>query len=264
MKKLLTLAAAALVAVTMTGEAMARDKIVIATEGAYPPFNMTDTAGNLIGFDVEIANALCAYMKVECEIVAQDWDGIIPALLANKYDAIVASMSITEERKKRVAFSDKYYQTPARFVVADGALGDFDVDGMADAMDGKVVGVQSSTIHANFLEDNLADQVEIRYYDTQEQANLDLAAGRVDALLADSIVLDESLLKTPEGQGYGFVGPALDGKTWAGFGEGVGIAVRKEDQDLVEMFNKAIQGIRENGDYLNIQQKYFDFDIYGG
>ncbi len=264
MKKLLTMAAAAVMAVTMFGEAAARDKIVIATEGAYPPFNMTDTAGNLVGFDVEIANALCAYMEVECEIVAQDWDGIIPALLANKYDAIVASMSITEERKERVAFSDKYYQTPARFVVADGSLAEFDVAGMAAAMDGKVVGVQASTIHANFLEDNLADAVEIRYYDTQEQANLDLAAGRVDALLADSIVLDESFLKTPEGAGYGFVGPALDGKVWSGFGEGVGIAVRKEDQDLVEMFNEAIKGIRENGEYLNIQQKYFNFDIYGG
>lgn len=264
MKKLLTLAAAAVMAVTMVGEAAARDKITIATEGAYPPFNMTDTAGNLTGFDVEIANALCDYMKVECEIVAQDWDGIIPALLAHKYDAIVASMSITEERKKSVAFTDKYYETPARFVVPDGAMEEFDVDGMKDAMDGKIVGVQASTIHSNFLEDNLGDAIDIRYYDTQEQANLDLAAGRVDALLADSIVLDESFLKTPEGEGYGFVGPALDGSVWAGFGEGVGIAVRKEDEDLVKMFNEAIKGIRENSEYMNIQQKYFDFDIYGG
>ncbi|MBV6631698.1 MAG: ABC transporter substrate-binding protein [Alphaproteobacteria bacterium] len=268
MKKFLTIAVAgvtaAVMAFSMAGDAAARDKIRIATEGAYPPFNMKDTAGNLIGFDVEIANAMCRYLKVECEIVAQDWDGIIPALLANKYDAIIASMSITEERKKRVAFTDKYYQTPARFVVEDGAIADFDLDGMKAAMDGKVVGVQSSTIHANFLEDNLDGVVEIRYYDTQEQANLDLAAGRVDALLADSIVLDESFLKTPDGEGYGMVGPALDGKVWAGFGEGVGVAIRKEDQDLVDMFNRAIKGIRENGEYLTIQSKYFDFDIYGG
>jgi arginine/ornithine transport system substrate-binding protein len=254
-----TLCAVAVMAASFAGNAAA-EKLRIATEGAYPPFNFTDSAGNLGGFDVEIAQALCAQMKADCEIVAQDWDGIIPGLLAKKYDAIVASMSITEERKKSVAFTNKYYETPARFVAPKGSFADFS----KDKLKGKVVGVQSSTIHSNYIEDNLKDVVEIRYYDTQEQANLDLVAGRVDLLLADSVVLDESLLKTPDGEGFEFVGPSLTGKDWAGFGEGVGIAVRKEDTALLDKLNKAIKAIRENGEYLTIEHKYFDFDIYGG
>ena len=146
MKTLKILAVAGIALATIAGAASAQMKVRIGTEGAYPPFNFKDASGELKGFDIDIAKALCAEMKAECTFVAQDWDGIIPALLAKKYDAIIASMSITEERKKKVDFSDKYYSSPAKFIV-DKKSGITDVS--VDAMKGKTIGAQASTIHSN-------------------------------------------------------------------------------------------------------------------
>jgi arginine/ornithine transport system substrate-binding protein len=196
-------------------------------------------------------------MKVECTIVAQDWDGIIPGLLAKKYDAIIASMSITDERKQKVAFSDKYYQTPARFVAKKGSGLKISKEGLK----GKTVGVQRATIHANYINKNYGDVAKVKEYDTQENANLDLANGRLDAILADSQVLLDGFLKTPQGKDFEFVGPELTDPKW--FGDGVGAAVRKEDNDLREMFNKAIKQVRAEGVYKQINDKYFPFDVYG-
>ncbi len=232
-------------------------KIRIGVEGAYPPFSEVGPDGKLKGFDIDIAMALCAKIGAECELIQQDWDGIIPALLAKKYDAIVASMSITEERKKRVDFTDKYYQTPARFVRKKGS----GIEITKEGLKGKKVGVQRATIHDNYLTDNYGDTVEIVRYGTQDEANLDMLAGRVDLLLADSVALLDGFLKTDKGKDYEFVGPELRDKKW--FGEGAGIAVRKEDTDLRELFNKAIKAIRADGTYDKIAKKYFDFDIYG-
>jgi len=229
-------------------------KVRIATEGAYPPFNYVDKDGRVGGFDVDIANALCEEMKVQCTIVAQDWDGIIPGLLAKKYDAIVASMAITEERKKRIDFSDKYYQTVARFVAKKGSGIEIGREGLK----GKTIGVQRATIHANYLNDNYKGVVNIKEYDNYENAYIDLAAGRVDAILDDNVAL-WAFLQKPEGKNFEFVGPPATGK-W--FGEGKGIAVRKEDQDLKTMFNKALATIRANGTYKKINEKYFPFDLY--
>ncbi|HZS84149.1 MAG TPA: ABC transporter substrate-binding protein [Stellaceae bacterium] len=236
--------------------AQAMKKVRIATEGAYEPFNYKDANGQLQGFDVDIAKALCAKAKFDCEIVAQDWDGIIPGLLARKYDAIVASMSITEERKKKVAFTDKYYQTPARFIVKKGSGIEISKEGLK----GKTIGAQRATIHANYLDQNYKDVATIKLYDTQENANLDIAAGRLDAILADSVVLLEGFLKKPEGKNFEFAGPELRGGV---FGEGAGIAVRKEDNQLREAFNKALKEIRSDGTYKKINDKYFPFDVYG-
>ncbi|MBQ0755561.1 MAG: transporter substrate-binding domain-containing protein, partial [Amphritea sp.] len=160
--------------------ATADDKIRIATEGAYAPFNMVDSSGELIGFDVEIAKALCAQMKADCEIVAQDWDGIIPGLRARKYDAIIASMSITEERMRVVDFSEKYYSNVLAFVTADGSS----VVVTKEGLKGKTVGAQRATIAGQYLEDNLGDVVDVKLYDTQDNAYLDLTSGRLDALLS--------------------------------------------------------------------------------
>ena len=231
-------------------------KIRIGVEGAYPPFSEVTADGKLVGFDIDIANALCAEMKVECELITQDWDGIIPALQARKYDAIVASMSITEERKKKVDFTDKYYNTPAKFVAKAGMGYDISPDGLK----GKSVGVQRATIHENFLRDNFPG-MDIRVYATQDEANADLGSGRVDLVMADSVALLEGFLETDAGEGFEFVGPDYNEPKWHGVG--AGIAVRKGEDDLRMGLSKAITMIRKNGTYKKINDKYFDFDVYG-
>ena len=245
--------------VMATGSAWAGDwqKVRIGVEGAYPPFSYVEPNGELAGFDIDIAKALGEAMGAEVTLVAQDWDGIIPALLAKKYDAIIASMSITEERKKKVAFSNKYYQTPAKFIGKKGSMPTFS----KEAVKGKKIGVQRATIHDRYLTDNYGSDVEIKRYGTQDEAYLDLTAGRVDMLLADSVALSDGFLKKPEGADYEFIGPDLNDPKW--FGDGAGIAIRKEDTDLVEKFNMAIDKIRSDGTYKAIQDKYFDFNVYG-
>jgi arginine/ornithine transport system substrate-binding protein len=259
-RKLLAAAAVGLVMATLaSGVADAKEwtKVRFGVEGAYPPFSETTPSGELKGFDIDIANALCKQMKVECQLVQQDWDGIIPALLARKYDAIIASMSVTEERKQKVDFTKKYYQTPARFVRKKGS----GLEINADSLKGKKVGVQRATIHDSFLTDNYGSQVEVVRYGTQDEANLDLVAGRVDLLLADTVALSEGFLKSEDGKGYEFTGPSFSDPKW--FGEGAGIAIRKDDTDLKTKLNAAIDAIRADGTWESIRKKYFDFDIYG-
>ncbi len=262
MKKLLVLFCL-LALVFAAGTVQAKDwkKVRIGVEGAYPPFSWTTADGKLEGFDIDIARALGKAMGAEVKLVPQDWDGIIPALLARKYDCIIASMSITEERKKKVAFTNKYYQTPAKFVCKKGTMKDFDRAGVAAATAGKKIGVQRATIHDNFITDNGGEGAVVKRYATQDEAYLDLRAGRVDMLLADSVAIAEGFLKKPEGKDYQFIGPNLTEVKY--FGEGAGIAVRKQDTELVELFNKAIDKIRADGTYKAIQDKYFDFNVYG-
>jgi len=228
-------------------------KVRIGTEGAYPPFNSVDSSGQLVGFDIDISKALCAKMKVECTFVAQDWDGIIPALLAKKFDAIVASMSITDERKQKVAFTDPYYLTPGNFIAPkDTKITDIS----PAALKGKTIGAQSSTTGSTYLEDKYKDS-DIKLYATQDEANADLQSGRLDAVLADKFVLYEWLEKTDAGKCCKFVGPDLKDVN----PQGTGIAVRKEDNELREMLNKAIKDIVADGTYQKINAKYFPFPI---
>jgi len=257
MRRLFTIIAAALAVALVAGAAEAGQKVKIGTEGAYPPFNSIDKDGNLVGFDVDIAKAVCAAAKFECEFVVQDWDGIIPGLIAKKYDAIVASMSITEERKQKVDFTDKYYNTPAKFVARKGANLQITKDGLK----GKVVAVQRATIHENFLRDNFGDVVTVNSYATQDEAYLDLVSGRADAGIADSVAIMDGFLNTDQGKDFQFYGPDFNEPKW--FGEGVGIAVRKGDKELLEQLNAAIKKIRSDGTYKKINAKYFDFDVYG-
>ena len=241
------------------GQASAKEwkEIRIGVEGAYPPFSLVDKDGKLQGFDIDITDALCEAMKVKCRLVKQDFDGLIPALLAKKIDAIIASMSITEERKQKAAFTHKYYQTPAKFVRKKSA----GIEITKQALKDKTVGVQQATIHDTYLTDNYGDVVKIKRYGSLDEAYLDLASGRLDLLLADSVAAKDGFLSKPAGQDFEFVGPDLADPKW--FGEGIGIAVRKDDAELREMFNKAIDTIRADGVYQKIQDKYFDFDIYG-
>ena len=258
MRKLLLALAAVAVAWTATAAGAETRKVRLGTEGAYPPFNFVDKAGKLQGFDIDIGNALCRAMEAECEWVTQDWDGIIPGLLARKYDAVVASMSITEERRKKVDFTNKYYVTPARFVRKRGSGIEIDKAGLA----GRTVGVQRATVAENFLRDNYGDVVTIQAYGTQDEANLDFIAGRVDLVIADSVVLLEGLLNTDGGKDAEFVGPDFTDSRW--FGDGIGIAVRKGEDELLGMLNEAIDRIRADGTYGEINARYFDFDLYGG
>lgn len=255
LKKLMATAFAAVLALGITS-AEAADKLRIGVEGAYPPFSWKEADGTLKGFDIDVALALCEKMGAECELVEQDWDGIIPALLNRKYDAIIASMSITEERKKRVDFTNKYYNTPAKFV----AKADADFAATVDGLAGKTVGLQRGTIHQCYMEKAFPD-VELKLYPTQEEVFQDLAAGRIDAQISDSIQALEGFLQTDAGNGYGFLGG--DQFDLECHGEGAGIAVRKGNPELIAAFNNAIQAIRADGTYMEINNKYFEFDVYG-
>ncbi|MBO6541293.1 MAG: ABC transporter substrate-binding protein [Rhizobiaceae bacterium] len=256
-KRIALAAAAAALAVTMGG-AQAQDmmKLKIGTEGAYPPFNNLEADGTLVGFDIDIAKALCEEMKADCEFVTQDWDGIIPALQAGKFDAIIASMSITEERMEKVDFTNKYYNTPP----ALAAPKDTDITGVTkEDLAGKVVGAQGSTTHSNYAEATYTDS-EVKLYPTADEYKLDVNSGRVDAVVDDVIVLGD-WLATEDGACCKIVGtitPVVEIH-----GPGAGIAIRKGEDELREKFNAAIDAIRANGKYKEINDKYFDFDAYG-
>jgi|TARA_B110000495_G_scaffold195559_1_gene203223 arginine/ornithine transport system substrate-binding protein len=256
MKRLIAVAIVAIMFFGTSVSAKEWKKIRVGVEGAYPPFSWVEPDGTLKGFDIEIAMALCKEIGAECVLVTQDWDGIIPALLARKYDAIIASMSITEERKKKVAFSEKYYNTPAKFARKKGSGITISKAGLK----GRSVGVQRATIHDNFITGEFGNDVEIKRYGTQDEAYLDALAGRVDLLLADSIAMEAGFLKTDNGKGWEFVGKGYSDPKY--FGDGAGVALRKGNSDLAKLFNKAIKSIRANGVYKRINDKYFPFDVY--
>jgi len=255
MKKISLLIALVALSVGVT-QAKEWKQIRIGVEGAYPPFSKTEADGSVTGFDIDIANALCTQMKVKCTLVKQDWDGIIPALLARKFDAIIATMDITEERKKKIAFSDKYQHIPARFVALKGTP--FKAE--TSFMKGKKVGVQRATTMDLYISDNFPS-AKIKRYGSADEAYLDLKAGRLDYVIADSAAISGGLLSKDDGNKFEFVGPKLNDPKW--FGEGAGIALRKRDKDLAKQLNAAIKAIRANGTYKKIQDKYFDFDVYG-
>ncbi|MBM7061068.1 ABC transporter substrate-binding protein [Pseudomonas sp. UL073] len=247
-KKILLAAAATL---AFGSGAFAADKLKIGTEGAYPPFNLIDASGQVVGFDVEIAKALCAKMKVECDVVTSDWDGIIPALNAKKFDILAASMSITEERKQAVDFTDPYYTNKLQFIAPKSTALKTDKAGLK----GKVIGAQRATIAGTWLEDNMDDVVDIKLYDTQENAYLDLASGRLDGVLGDKFVNWE-WLKSDAGKDFEFKGePVFDN-------DKIAIAVRKGDDALREKLNAALKEIVADGTYKKINDKYFPFSIY--
>jgi lysine-arginine-ornithine-binding protein len=241
------------IAVVMSTGALAEDRTVrMGTEGYYPPFNFFDSAGAVKGFDIDIGNALCEHMKVKCEWVTTDWDGIIPALNSNKFDTIIASMAITEKRSKVVSFSKPYYYNAVRFVTRkDLKL----KDAMPKDLKGMTIGTQSGTqevkILANFYPDS-----KVKRYPKLDDALLDLETGRVDAVLASQFVLGD-WLKKEKGNYCEYVGKSfVDDENL-----GTGIAVRKNDTELLENLNKAIDEIVADSTYTKIREKYFSFDI---
>lgn len=249
MEKIVSCIMAAVLAFASASGAVAAEKIRIVTEGTYPPFSSVNGKGELVGFDVDIAKALCKTMKAECEIVTQNWDGIIPGLMARKYDAVVASMSITEERKKAVDFTSPYYSNKLQFSGPKNKPLDISKAGLR----GKTIGAQRATFAAIWFEQNYKG-VDLKLYAGQEEVFSDMATGRLDGIIAD-VYVTYDWLQSKIGEKFEFKGPVLYD------GDKVGIAVRKGDA-LRERLNSALKTIRENGTYAKINARYFPFDIY--
>lgn len=223
----------------------------IATEGFYAPFNYFDDDGNLAGFDIDIANALCDELGASCEIVQNDWDALIPGLVDAQYDVIVASMSITPEREESVAFTLPYYSNMLTFIGKSGSGVTVSPEGLA----GKVVGVLRSTVSSDYLTATYGTVVDIRDFGTQEDALAALVSGELDLVLGDNLP-SYDWLQSEEGQGHEFVGEFID------IDDRIGIAVRPDDLDLLDQLNNALIAIIEDGTYQDINAKYFPFSIY--
>lgn len=232
-------------------------ELKVAIDPTYEPFTFKTADGKPTGFDVDIAEALCAEIKRKCVYVEQVWDSMIPGLQAKKYDAIISSMSITEERLKVVDFTDKYYNTPSRIVVkADTPFTDL------ASLKGKKIGVLKGSTQEKYSMGELAPAgVSVVPYEAQDQVYLDIKSGRLDGTVADSVEVTGGFLSKPEGAGYGFVGPVLNDKKY--YGIGAGVALRQGETQLKEELNAAIKAIRANGTYDTVSKKYFDFDVYG-
>jgi len=259
MKKLVLCIAMALVATGVATTASAKEwkTIRIGVDASYAPFESKAPDGQLIGFDIDLGNALCAKMKAKCEWVQNDFDGLIPALRARKIDAIMSSLSITAEREKAITFSSKLFDAPARMIAKDGSP----LKPTAESLKGKNVGVEQGTTQETYAKTYWQPKgVNIVSYQNQDQVYTDLKSGRLDATLQDEVQASVGFLKTPNGAGFAFAGPEVeDAKI---IGQGTGVGLRKEDKDLVSQFNGAIAAIHKDGTFTTLEKKYFDFSIY--
>lgn len=264
-----------LFAAAVAAPVFANEKVKIATEGAFPPWNAVDSSGKAVGFDIDVGMALCERAKLSCEFVTQDWDGIIPGLSVGKYAAIMAGMSITEKRKQVIAFSQPYAVTSNYFVMSKSLnlpatdataridLGTEDAASQAvlaelkTALKGRTIGVQRSTNAEAFVRRYFGDTVDVRSYDTQDNLNLDLVAGRIDGGLADYSVW-KVFLDSKDAARAALFGPRISGGL---FGPGVGIGLRKDDTELAAKFNQAIESARADGTLSKLSVKWFGADL---
>ena len=251
-KKLIIMA----LALTLFSVGAQAEKLRVGVEGAYPPFSWKEPDGTLKGFDIDFAMEVCKRLQRECVLVEQEWDGMIPALLSKKFDTIIASMSITEERKKKVDFTVKYYNTSPGLVAKKNS-------GLSQSnasLKGKRLGVQRATTHQCTAEKMFPD-AELILYASQEEVFQDLAVGRLDAQLSDSLQAIDGFMKLDAGKDFGFVGDLISDPECQGIG--AGFAVRKKDTLLRDSLSAVIKGIRDDGTYKKLNDKYFEVDIYG-
>lgn len=250
------LASTAALMLVFTAQAQAEGVLRVAISTGYPPFNVLNADGTFGGFDVDYALLLCERMEMTCEFTDIEWDGIIPGLLSNRYDAIIASMGITEERKQQIAFSNPYYQTPSTVIArADSGL-TADAAGLA----GRAIGVQRATGHECYIQREWAE-VDMRSYPTSDEAYLDLLAGRIDAVLVDSIPGQDWIASDPAHAVFASVGGDIYDTEC--FGEGTGVGLRQDETELLDALNAAIQQTRDDGSYVALSNQYFGRDIYG-
>lgn len=246
----------------------------ITLEGAYAPWNMTNADGTLGGFEPELAKVLCERANIECTLVASDWDGMIPALNAGKFDVIMDALSITEERKQIIDFTVPYAATPAAFATAKdsplanaagtgatikmtpGQTGVKEIDALKEAFKGKTIGIQAATVYAKFVYDNFGDIAQIREYKTGADRDLDLQSGRIDLGFDDAVYFNSAF--ETAGGALAFTGPEIIGPIW---GEGEGLGIRKADTDLRDKFSEAIKSALADGTVKNLSMKWFKVDV---
>ncbi|WP_322011467.1 ABC transporter substrate-binding protein [Paraburkholderia sp. J12] len=255
MKKLLAALSVALLAVS-AGAAHAKDwsTVRFGVDASYAPFESKAPDGKLVGFDIDLGNEICKRLNAKCVWVEQDFDGMIPALKAKKFDGVLSSMTITPQRAEQIAFSAKLFNTPTRLVAKKGS----NLQPTADSLKGKSVGVEQGTIQETYAKENWAPKgVNVVPYQNQDQVYADLISGRLDAALQDEVQADLGFLKTSRGAGFDFAGKEIPTGAAA-------IGLRKEDTDLKAKIDKAIADMIKDGTYKKIESKYFDFDVYGG
>ncbi|MEX3787496.1 ABC transporter substrate-binding protein [Paraburkholderia sp. JPY432] len=259
MKKLLAALTVALIATVSIG-AHAKDwsTIRFGVDASYPPFESKGADGKLVGFDIDLGNEICKRVGAKCVWVENDFDGMIPALKAKKFDGVLSSMSMTPQRAEQIAFSSKLFNTPTRLVAKQGS----GILPTAESLKGKTVGVEQGTIQETYAKTYWEPAgAKVVPYQNQDQVYADLISGRLDAALQDAVQADQGFLKTPRGKGFAFVGQDLNDPKILGSGAGIGM--RKEDTDLKAKVDKAIADMIKDGTYKKIEKKYFDFDVYG-
>jgi len=228
-------------------------------DASYPPFESKSADGKLVGFDIDLGNEICKRLSAKCVWMENDFDGMIPALKARKFDGVLSALSMTPQRLEQIAFSVKLFQTPTRLIAKKGSS----IVPTVDSLNGKTVGVEQGSIQETYAKTYWAPKgIKIAPYQNQDQVYGDLMSGRLDASLQDAVQADIGFLKTPRGAGFQFAGAEInDPKT---LGNGAGIGLRKEDADLKTKIDKAIADMIKDGTYQKIEKKYFDFDVYGG
>ena len=276
MKLSTILLSCAMTAAAFAAPAAAKDwtKATITLEGAYAPWNLTNADGTLGGFEPELAKVLCERAKIECTLVASDWDGMIPALNAGKFDVIMDALSITDERKQVIDFTIPYAATPAAFATAKdsplanasgtgatikmtpGQTGVKEIDALKEAFKGKTIGIQAATVYAKFVYDNFGSIAEIREYKTGADRDLDLQNGRIDLGFDDAVYFNNAF-EAANGA-LAFTGPEIVGSIW---GEGEGLGIRKADTDLRDKFSEAIKSALADGTVKTLSMKWFKVDV---
>jgi lysine/arginine/ornithine transport system substrate-binding protein len=225
---------------------------------SYPPFESKAPDGSLVGFDIDLGNALCAKLNAKCVWVENDFDGMIPALQARKIDAVLSDMSVTEKRLQQIDFTNKISYSPTRMVAKAGS----NLEPTAQSLRGKHIGVEQGTIQETYANTYFAPNgVNVVSYQNQDQVYADLKSGRLEASLQDEAQASVGFLKTPEGQGFEFCGPELNDSKILGSAAAIGL--RKGDVDLKNALNNALADLLKDGTYQKIAKKYFDFNIYG-
>jgi ABC-type amino acid transport substrate-binding protein len=230
-------------------------RLRVGVYGQDPPLSFIDSHGQLVGFDIDFARALCRQARFDCELIQTDWQELLPRLAQRRLDAVVASVSITDERRELVAFTRPYYNSPGRFAARKGRFPELDPETLA----GLQIGVPRQTTFDRYATDTLGERVDIHRYSTRQDTLADLVLGRTDLVLGDHIALWENFLSTDAGAGFELVGPPLADSRW--FGDGIGVAVAKGDTALLRLLDQAIAELNRNGEFDLIRRRWFDYDI---